>query len=189
MFWLHWVFVACARAFSSCGEWGLLLVAVSGHLLATASLVAGHRLSTVMHGLTCSMALGIFLDQESNPCPLHWQADSYHLDHQEVPSSGSQLLYSLLGLPWVTNLVERGVAPEARSNRTLLHPPRSPRGDCSGEVCLQLRTLGQHPVERYACREPRLVPTASTHLTVMCGNPVGRGSSAPVKPFHDSSLR
>ena len=25
----------------------------------------------VAHGLSCSMACGIFLDQRSNPCPLH----------------------------------------------------------------------------------------------------------------------
>ena len=31
------------------------------------------------------MACGISLDQESNPCPLHWQADSYPLDHQGSP--------------------------------------------------------------------------------------------------------
>ena len=30
----------CARAFSSCGEWGLLFVAVQGLLIAVASLVA-----------------------------------------------------------------------------------------------------------------------------------------------------
>ena len=34
----------CARAFSSCGEWGLLLVAVHGLLIAVASLVAEHGL-------------------------------------------------------------------------------------------------------------------------------------------------
>ena len=28
------------------------------------------------NGLSCSAARGIFLDQGSNPCPLHWQADS-----------------------------------------------------------------------------------------------------------------
>ena len=42
-FWLHWVFVA-ARAFSSCGERGLLFVAVHGFLIAVASLVAEHGL-------------------------------------------------------------------------------------------------------------------------------------------------
>ena len=30
----------------------------------------------VVHGLSCLEACGIFLDQESNLCPLHWQADS-----------------------------------------------------------------------------------------------------------------
>ena len=34
----------CARAFSSCGEWGLLFVAVRGLLIAVASLVVEHRL-------------------------------------------------------------------------------------------------------------------------------------------------
>ena len=34
----------CARAFSSCGEWGLLFVAVRGLLIAVASLVAEHGL-------------------------------------------------------------------------------------------------------------------------------------------------
>ena len=34
----------CARAFSSCGERGLLLVAVHGLLIAVASLVAEHGL-------------------------------------------------------------------------------------------------------------------------------------------------
>ena len=34
----------CARAFSSCGEQGLLFVAVHGLLIAVASLVAEHRL-------------------------------------------------------------------------------------------------------------------------------------------------
>ena len=29
------------------------------------------------HGLSCSAACGIFLDQGSNPCLLHWQADSF----------------------------------------------------------------------------------------------------------------
>ena len=33
----------------------------------------------VAHGLSRSAACGIFLDQGSNPCPLHWQADSFFL--------------------------------------------------------------------------------------------------------------
>ena len=41
-----------------------------------ASVVAASRLSTVAHGLSCSTARGILPNQELNPCPLHWQADS-----------------------------------------------------------------------------------------------------------------
>ena len=37
------------------------------------------------HGLSCSAACGIFPDQGSNPCPLHWQADSQPLRHQGSP--------------------------------------------------------------------------------------------------------
>ena len=39
----------------------------------------------VAHGLSCSAARGIFPDQGSNPCPLHWQADSQPLCHQGSP--------------------------------------------------------------------------------------------------------
>ena len=80
-FWLRWVLVA-AR--------GLSLVAASGGhsssrcaglslsrpllLRSTGSRSAGSVV--VAHGPSCSAACGIFLDQGSNPCPLHWQADS-----------------------------------------------------------------------------------------------------------------
>ena len=37
--------------------------------------ICGHRLS-------CSMACGILPDQGSNPCTLHWYADSHPLDHR-----------------------------------------------------------------------------------------------------------
>ena len=36
----------CARAFSSCGKWGPLFIAVRGPFTITASLVAEHRLQT-----------------------------------------------------------------------------------------------------------------------------------------------
>ena len=77
----------CAWAFSSCSERGLLFVAVCRLLIVMASLVAEHRLqvrrlrSCGSRALerrlsSCFVACGIFLDQGSNPCPLHWQADS-----------------------------------------------------------------------------------------------------------------
>ena len=81
----------CERAFSSCGERGLLFVAVPGFSLRWLLLLrsTGYRHTgfsncgtwaqqlwlagsvVVAHGLSCSMACGIFLDKGSNPCPLH----------------------------------------------------------------------------------------------------------------------
>ena len=50
---------------------------VTEHVLleCVGSVVQGHRLS-------CSKACGIFLDQGSNPCPLHWQVDSLPVSRQ-----------------------------------------------------------------------------------------------------------
>ena len=85
----------CARDyFSSCGKWGPLFIAVRGPLTIVASLVEEHRLQTrrlssVAHGLCRSAACGIFPDQGSNPCPLHWQADSQPLRHQGSPETSS----------------------------------------------------------------------------------------------------
>ena len=77
----------CARAFSSCGKWGPLFIAVCGPLLlrSTGSRRAGSVV--VAHGPSCSAACGIFPDQGSNPCPLRWQADSQPLRHQGSPCS------------------------------------------------------------------------------------------------------
>ena len=86
----------CARAFSSCSEQGLLFVVVRGLLIvvasrcrarplgARASVVVACGLSScgsvvVVHGLSCSVACGIFADQGSNPCPLHWQVEFFFL--------------------------------------------------------------------------------------------------------------
>ena len=75
----------CARAFFSCDERGPLFIAVRGPfpLPSTGSRRAGSVV--VAHGLSCSAACGIFPDQGSNPCLLHWQADSQPLRHQGSP--------------------------------------------------------------------------------------------------------
>ena len=84
----HYLFLAtlglcdCTWAFSSRGNQGLLFILVQRRLLVVASPVAEHRLQgmwasvIVARGLTCPVACEIFPDQGSNPCPLHWQADS-----------------------------------------------------------------------------------------------------------------
>ena len=79
--------------------WGLSLVAASGGhsslrcaglslsrplwLWSTGSRRAGSVV--VAHGPSCSAACGIFPDQGSNPCLLHWQADSQPPRHQGSP--------------------------------------------------------------------------------------------------------
>ena len=75
----------CARALSSCGKRGPLFVTVGGPLplRSTGSRRAGSVV--VAHGPSCSAACGIFPDQGSNRCPLHWQADSQPLHHQGSP--------------------------------------------------------------------------------------------------------
>ena len=88
----------CARAFFSCGKRGPLFIAVCGAshcrglslsqpllLRSTGSRHAGSVI--VAHGPSCSAACGIFPDQGSNPCSLHWQADSQPLRHQGSPLS------------------------------------------------------------------------------------------------------
>ena len=92
---------------------GYSLVAVCGLLIAVASLAEEHGLSgadfsrlqqlwykgsvfaaprskstgsvVVVHRLSNSVACGIFPDQGSNPCRLHWQVNSSPLRHQGTP--------------------------------------------------------------------------------------------------------
>ena len=64
------------------GSRGSSLVAVCRLLMAVACLV-------VAHGLSCSLACGIFLDQGLNPCLLQWQAESLPLS--KVASSSDVL--------------------------------------------------------------------------------------------------
>ena len=88
--WMCWVFVS-VRGLS-------LVVASGGHsssrctglslsrpllLRSTGSRRTGSVI--VAHGPSCSAACGIFPDRGTNPCPLHWQADSQPLRHQGSP--------------------------------------------------------------------------------------------------------
>ena len=105
-FWLCWVLVSVR---------GLSLVAASGGhcssrcaglslsrpllLRSTGSRRAGSVI--VAHGPSCSAAYGIFPDQGSNPCPLHWQADS-HLYFLKTIVQGNSLAVQGLGLHALT---------------------------------------------------------------------------------------
>ena len=89
--WLCWVLASVpglslvaasgGRSSSRCAGLSLsgpLLLQSTGSRHA-GSVVVAHRLSS------CSVACGILPDQGSNPCPLHWQADSQPLRHQGSP--------------------------------------------------------------------------------------------------------
>ena len=52
----------------------------------------------VAHGPSCSAACGILPDQGSNPCPLHWQADSQPLRHQGSPPFYFLLTFGLFSI-------------------------------------------------------------------------------------------
>ena len=98
-YFIHFIFCGvvpslCVQSLSSCGEQGVLFVSV--HRLSlrrllslqntdsrcTGSVVGDswapeHRVSILACGLSCPTACRIFLDQGSNPCPLHWQVNSF----------------------------------------------------------------------------------------------------------------
>ena len=88
--WLCWVFVSVRglspAAASGCHS-SLRCAGLSPSrpllLRSTGSRRAGSAI--VAHGPSCSAACGILPDQGSNPCPLHWQADSQPLSHQGSP--------------------------------------------------------------------------------------------------------
>ena len=80
-FWLHWVFVAAhglSLVAASGGYSSLRCTGLSLRPLLLLRSTGSRRTGSVVvaHGLSCSAACGIFPDQGSNPCTLHWQTDS-----------------------------------------------------------------------------------------------------------------
>ena len=69
-------------------------------------------LAAEAHGLSCSRACGIFPDQRSNPCPLHWQADSYHLSPGKFEVIFQSLTVSLYFVAWGEVCPGAGIAPK-----------------------------------------------------------------------------
>ena len=100
----------CARAFSSCGKWGPLLITVRGPLAIAASPAAEHRLQTRRLSNCGSRAQPLRgmrdpprPEQGSNPCRPHWPADSQPLRHQGSPVMPYILLNLLSTVdPWTT---------------------------------------------------------------------------------------
>ena len=84
-FWLDWVFIA-AQAFSLIAmSRGYSWVAVQRLLLRQSTGLRVQGLRSCGVRTSCFPASGIFPDQGSNSCPLHWQADSLPLSHQGSP--------------------------------------------------------------------------------------------------------
>ena len=80
-FWLCWVFVSVRGLSPVAASGGPSLSQCTGLSLSQPLLLrsTGSRRAgsvVVAHGPSCFTACGIFPDWGSNPCPLHWQADS-----------------------------------------------------------------------------------------------------------------
>ena len=104
--WLCWVFVSAwrlspvvASGGHSSSRWAGLLLSWPLLLRSTGSRRAGSVV--VAHWPSCSVACGIFPDQGSNPCPLHWQADSQPLRHQGSPCLPLDLTWEVHNIPYV----------------------------------------------------------------------------------------
>ena len=72
----------------------------------------------VPHGLSCSVACGIFPDQGSNPCPLHRQTDSQPLRHQGSLGGGG----GGVGAVVLKTLKEPGSREGCKEPSPYLHP-------------------------------------------------------------------
>ena len=106
----------CAWAFASCGAREILQLLCTGFslqcllwFLSTCCRCTGFSgCGARAHSLqlrALELELRIFLDQGSNSCPLHWQADSYPLCHQQSPCF-SILRPSSIG-PWASLVAQR----------------------------------------------------------------------------------
>ena len=92
----------------------------------------------VAHGPSCSAACGIFPDQGSNPCPLHWQADSQPLRHQ-----GSPVIYFIHISVYMSIPISQIIPPP---------PPPAP----------PLSPLGVHTFVLYICVSISALQTGSS---------------------------
>ena len=124
---------SCCRAqapgctgFSNCGMWVQWLWLQS----------LEHRLSIVVHGLSCSLPCGIFLDQGLNPCLLHWQADSLSVSHQGSPAPSFILLFVVVVQVLFRNIHLPLPYPGERKNKVLVHAWACTEDPCGTEIYL-----------------------------------------------------
>lgn len=133
-----------------CGWGAILRCAVqASHCRGFFKRITGSRVrasAVAVRGLSCSTASGIFLDQESNPCLLHWRVDA--LPQGRAPEKPCNSLLWGASVPRVTS-------PQS---------PLTPAPAAADRVCVGLTGL-----------EPRVSPPARTlHLElVFAQKPLG----------------
>ena len=93
--WLCWVFVSVRGLSPVAASGGHSSSRCAGLSLSRPLLLRSAGSVIVAHRPSCSASCGTFPDQGSNPCPLHWQADSQPLHHQGSPSAFLLLLFFL----------------------------------------------------------------------------------------------
>ena len=129
-FWLCWVFLAAHRLSLVATNGGYTFLRWGGFslqwlLLFTSGMVA--------HELSWTSTCGIFTYQWPDPCPLHWQADPYPLDHQ--------------GSPLLTSFISRRSFLAATG--VLFSPPHSQVLDLPQDL-LQHTAMASHSLYRHA---------------------------------------
>ena len=128
-----WVFVSVRRLSPVAASGGHSSLRCTGLSLSRPLLLwsTGSRRTgpaIVAHRPSCSAACGIFPDQGSNQCPLHWRADSQPLCHQGNPGliflMGLAVLYSCWffglrcpALEFAGTCVELGLCVEMKTSR------------------------------------------------------------------------
>ena len=100
---------------------------------------------TVAHGPSCSAACGIFPDQRSNPCPLHWQADSQPLRHQGSPKHSFYMHWES------KKVVCHFIAIFTLSQWSGTEPIISPRYACTGMQTDQIQRLTYPGTQKCTC--------------------------------------
>ena len=126
----------CSGSFSGCSERRLLSLpcACAGFSLWSLFFLLGTgsralRLQQLWPmGLSCSVACGIFVDQGSNPCALHWQVDAYPLSHRgNAWMKFSILSWSVWNFSCIHRLAHYAFSKNA-VNQLVLGDSRSQRG-------------------------------------------------------------
>ena len=123
LWWLLlWTAASRLMDLSSCSN--AALVVVVPRLYSTGSVV-------VASWLSCSEACRIFLDQGSNPCPLHWQVNSYPLHHREVQK---RLLFFLSNFIEIKDFFEEKIVGINEKKKSVQRRPFQAEGAAKTRV-------------------------------------------------------